>query len=395
MTNHERFAEVFRERQGQLLSTAEIRRLMLEKYPDLVDGSNRPNEHGDGNKTPCSCSGSERQIFDRVEHGKYRVRVFVSSVGEVEEKGKAEPTGLVLNPKPMKEVAGSKALYLNGIFEDTLTPIMKNQQTNPNQPHYLQPYSASRILLLANSSPTPKNPVTLYLSVSTSLGVVSYRAKIVDWQDKRELDEADIRLLNLEIKNSQSFEEEIYRKGNDGKECANLISVVDIERIEYPFSVSRLIKTSDGEPLKNREVAGGWAVVREAPEWLGTMPLAEELEKEFKAEVAKSMEDDDGAMQQRLATASKLPGIIQVVSRAFRRNADVVAFVLKRAHGVCEECHLSAPFHRASDDSPYLEVHHRIMLSEGGEDTVANAFALCPNCHRKLHFGKNDSPNAV
>jgi hypothetical protein len=77
MTNHERFAEVFRGRQGRLFSTAEIQRLMFEKYPQLPEGSNRPNEHGDGNKTPCECSGnSDRQIFDHVARGQYRVRQF-------------------------------------------------------------------------------------------------------------------------------------------------------------------------------------------------------------------------------------------------------------------------------------------------------------------------------
>ena len=81
-----------------------------------------------------------------------------------------------------------------------------------------------------------------------------------------------------------------------------------------------------------------------------------------------------------------------MVSKVYRRNPDVIAEVLHRALGKCEGCLSPAPFERASDGSPYLEVHHRILLSQGGEDTVANAFALCPNCHRKLHFGKIDSP---
>jgi len=104
--------------------------------------------------------------------------------------------------------------------------------------------------------------------------------------------------------------------------------------------------------------------------------------------VAKSLKDSSALRQQRLANAPKLPEAIQVVSRAYRRNPDVIAEVLSRAKGKCEECHSLAPFPRASDGSPYLEVHHRIMLSHGGEDTVENAFALCPNCHRKLHFGR-------
>lgn len=121
----------------------------------------------------------------------------------------------------------------------------------------------------------------------------------------------------------------------------------------------------------------------------------DDVEAEHQAEVAKSLNDDDTVRQQRLAAAPKMPQIIQVVSNAFRRNPDVIAVVRIRANGICEECHSPAPFHRASDDSPYLEVHHRIMLSAGGEDTVANALALCPNCHRKLHYGKSDTPSEV
>ncbi len=59
----------------------------------------------------------------------------------------------------------------------------------------------------------------------------------------------------------------------------------------------------------------------------------------------------------------------------------VIAEVLKRANRKCELCKANAPFLKASDNSPYLEVHHWILLSEGGEDTVENSSALCPNCH--------------
>ncbi|WP_196607201.1 HNH endonuclease [Pectinatus frisingensis] len=36
----------------------------------------------------------------------------------------------------------------------------------------------------------------------------------------------------------------------------------------------------------------------------------------------------------------------------------------------------------------YLEVHHVIPLSKDVDDTADNAIALCPNCHRELHFVK-------
>ena len=69
------------------------------------------------------------------------------------------------------------------------------------------------------------------------------------------------------------------------------------------------------------------------------------------------------------------------------RNPNVIIEVLSRAGGICERCNKQAPFIKKKDNTPYLEVHHKIMLSDGGEDTVENAIALCPNCHRELHFG--------
>lgn len=69
---------------------------------------------------------------------------------------------------------------------------------------------------------------------------------------------------------------------------------------------------------------------------------------------------------------------------AFVRAAAVKDAVLERAAGKCECCGEAAPFMRA-DGSPYLEVHHVVPLSQGGEDGTGNAVALCPNCHRKLH----------
>lgn len=71
----------------------------------------------------------------------------------------------------------------------------------------------------------------------------------------------------------------------------------------------------------------------------------------------------------------------------YNRSPYVKAVVLLRAEGRCEGCKKPAPFNRKSDNTPYLEVHHIIQLANDGEDTVENAIALCPNCHRKAHYG--------
>jgi 5-methylcytosine-specific restriction protein A len=71
-------------------------------------------------------------------------------------------------------------------------------------------------------------------------------------------------------------------------------------------------------------------------------------------------------------------------SYEYCRNPHVVAFALMRSKGVCQLCDSPAPFNK-KDGSPFLEVHHIQPLSEGGEDTLSNCVALCPNCHRKIH----------
>jgi 5-methylcytosine-specific restriction enzyme A len=61
--------------------------------------------------------------------------------------------------------------------------------------------------------------------------------------------------------------------------------------------------------------------------------------------------------------------------------------VLLRANGKCDDCGADAPFLKRKDNRPYLEVHHRVQLAADGDDTVENAMALCPNCHRRQHYG--------
>ncbi|MBS1616410.1 MAG: HNH endonuclease [Bacteroidetes bacterium] len=95
--------------------------------------------------------------------------------------------------------------------------------------------------------------------------------------------------------------------------------------------------------------------------------------------------------QQRLDELKRIdpkPKQVIVQQTVFLRNQLVVAEVLYRANGHCEQCQQPAPFLRDSDNTPYLEVHHKTRLADGGDDTVENAIALCPNCHRQVHHGQ-------
>ena len=106
------------------------------------------------------------------------------------------------------------------------------------------------------------------------------------------------------------------------------------------------------------------------------------LEKRVKKVKRKSNKQH---IERRAKSASGTPGTRQVTSTSYTRDPYVVAYTLDRANGICELCNNPAPFQK-KDGTPYLEVHHIQWLAKGGEDTIANTVALCPNCHKKMHI---------
>ena len=70
----------------------------------------------------------------------------------------------------------------------------------------------------------------------------------------------------------------------------------------------------------------------------------------------------------------------------YYRSQVVRTYVLRRANGRCEGCSREAPF-KTSDGKPYLESHHLRRLSDGGPDHPSWVVALCPNCHKRAHYG--------
>lgn len=114
--------------------------------------------------------------------------------------------------------------------------------------------------------------------------------------------------------------------------------------------------------------------------------LAAYLAQEYAA-LATALARTPADRAARLAAADPMPKTATVTATVYLRNPDVRATVLLRANGTCEGCTKPAPFFKRSDGTPFLEVHHRIPLAEKGRDTVANAIALCPNCHREAHHG--------
>ncbi|MBO1111844.1 HNH endonuclease [Bordetella petrii] len=71
-----------------------------------------------------------------------------------------------------------------------------------------------------------------------------------------------------------------------------------------------------------------------------------------------------------------------------KRSATVRRYALMRANGICELCQSQAPF-TCEGGIPYLEVHHLKRLADDGPDLPENVAAICPNCHRAVHFSDN------
>ena len=102
----------------------------------------------------------------------------------------------------------------------------------------------------------------------------------------------------------------------------------------------------------------------------------------FEAEVSRILQN----LPNKKPEGAKEPKRKKTAVEQITRDSHVHAWVLKNSNGKCECCSKPAPFSK-EDGKQYLEIHHIKRLADGGSDTVQNAIAVCPNCHRELHYG--------
>lgn len=144
----------------------------------------------------------------------------------------------------------------------------------------------------------------------------------------------------------------------------------------------RLFKRGNIFEIYQPSIHGVWELYQEQQgKW-----CYRQVKSEFEEAVEAAAKLPSSTREQILATESKTPQITEVTTRVYKRSPYVVAEVLLRANGKCQSCKRDAPFLKG-DGTPFLEVHHIEWLSKGGEDSVENAIALCPNCHRQAHYG--------
>lgn len=71
----------------------------------------------------------------------------------------------------------------------------------------------------------------------------------------------------------------------------------------------------------------------------------------------------------------------------FKRNKEIVKQLKELYNNKCQICQFT--FKKDNGDN-YSETHHLIPLGHNGADKIENMVVLCPNCHRQLHYAKNN-----
>lgn len=110
--------------------------------------------------------------------------------------------------------------------------------------------------------------------------------------------------------------------------------------------------------------------------------------KKIKEHKAKKLSTDE--LKKRALSVSKKPGTRKSETVQYERDEFISEYTKRIADGTCQLCHSKAPFLNKQNE-PYLESHHIKWLSKGGEDTLENSIALCPNCHKKMHILNKES----
>ena len=192
---------------------------------------------------------------------------------------------------------------------------------------------------------------------------------------------AYIEMRNLESRGEKFIKKKVYEKLSEQFGRSPKAFEYRMQNISYVYSVLGRKWVNGLKPAKN---VGS-----------NVLPIIEELigqhegnvsvpQIEFEEQVSKLRREKNLPTPQGNTTPSKQ----NKASTSFNRDPKVVAWILKNSNGTCESCNEPAPFTKPDGDF-YLEVHHLRRLADGGSDTITNAVAICPNCHRRLHYAND------
>lgn len=118
----------------------------------------------------------------------------------------------------------------------------------------------------------------------------------------------------------------------------------------------------------------------------GAIPVLSDTQARIieQTQAAKAKRLPTEELKARAKRAKTKPALRIAQTTSYVRDAAVAEYAKRLAKGHCDLCEKAAPFHNKQKEA-YLECHHIVWLAKGGDDTVENTVALCPNCHRKMH----------
>lgn len=178
-------------------------------------------------------------------------------------------------------------------------------------------------------------------------------------------------------------ENSLSRDGNDtNKKLLDFYDQIEHEKINCTFLMTEFKNFLNKFGLKLSGKFTGFFVPKELSYLLNLDLLSLEYEGEQQTE-----ELDNKALYEQCKLKCKKEERQNVTSIQFYRNPAIPVLIKRKAEGKCDLCNNLGPF--ILKNNHFLECHHIDWLSRGGEDSIENAVALCPNCHRKMHNVEN------
>lgn len=179
----------------------------------------------------------------------------------------------------------------------------------------------------------------------------------------------------------------LYLKKTNDNSGRYYISAINSEEYSLIIKYCIIPEYTNIKIKRVKNAAGGYnyTFLFELEEPSDTKSMFEEQSKKAEITARKKSHNDLLKAAQSHSKKTKKGKKRSVKTNVYERNADVAAYVKVRANGKCDLCEEKAPF-ADKHGNPYLEEHHVKRLADGGADTIDNAVALCPNCHRKMHI---------
>lgn len=176
-----------------------------------------------------------------------------------------------------------------------------------------------------------------------------------------------------------------FRSGSDtNRRLLNFYDQIDPKKTDCSCLKKKFENFLDQFELKLSDRFTGFFVPEDLSNLLNSKPSFSEEEQEQQVEIL----NEETLYAKSKLKNKKVEKRHSVSFFRFVRSSYISELIKREAEGKCDLCNNLGPF-IVKDNIPFLECHHIDWLSKGGDDSIENTAALCPNCHRKMHHVKD------